>query len=441
MSKNSLIINEAIEFLQKDDFHKAFEIFSTLANSGDPEAQNYVGRFYEIGVDVEKNWEEAAGWYRKSAKQGNALAQLSLGLLFEFGKGVEPDRIESFYWYGKAADQGHPEAQFKLAGFFNPGIGSAQIESEAFYCYKKAANQGHSWAQTYVRQMQNMTKDYFDRDRWASWPIRTRDDNSIYMSQMCWYSYLNLFERGRWINEDYVQAARWYRDKAEKKDPIAQLNSGVLCQKKVSGVKNDEDAMHWYDQSALQGHPEAMLRLAIAYKNTGDLSKAHEFLKWVAAQDPPGDSLNLRISYENNSDVESQISMISKFLKEETEEGYMEGKIILSPRSSLGIEDHGRIWLGKAVEIGLPGNHVRLGIGYIDSGSPKSTKNWLKRTIDQLIATTGKSDARFSVKITSKNETKPFPFELNNVEISLNTAPEIASNYAGRELSMMYPLP
>ena len=45
-----------------------------------------------------KNYDEAAGWFRKAAEKGIGNAQMSLGKLYLDGKGVKQDHAEAYFW-------------------------------------------------------------------------------------------------------------------------------------------------------------------------------------------------------------------------------------------------------------------------------------------------------------------------------------------------------
>jgi TPR repeat protein len=67
-----------------------------------------------VGLGVEKNYYEAANWYRKAAEQGDAFGQSNLGVMYQNGYGVEKDEFEAIKWYQKAAKQGQVFAQKQL---------------------------------------------------------------------------------------------------------------------------------------------------------------------------------------------------------------------------------------------------------------------------------------------------------------------------------------
>ena len=70
---------------------------------------------YCIGQGVDKNYYEAAKWYRIAANRGYTNAQLNLGTLYRNGQGVTKNLAEAARWYQKAAEQGDATAKKYLA--------------------------------------------------------------------------------------------------------------------------------------------------------------------------------------------------------------------------------------------------------------------------------------------------------------------------------------
>ena len=137
-------MDEAMAAYQAKDYSAALQEFSVLAQTGDPKAEYYMGRFYHYGEGVTVSGAEAAKWYRKAADKGIAGAQYNLGILYDQGNGVKEDAAEAARWFRKAADQNDPQAQFSLAYFYQMGRGVKQDPSEAFKWYKRSADQGHA---------------------------------------------------------------------------------------------------------------------------------------------------------------------------------------------------------------------------------------------------------------------------------------------------------
>ncbi len=137
------------EMLQSLVIHQKQRIKETWnqAKQGDADAQNEVGRYYQNGIGVAKDNEEAVRWYRKSAEQGNVYAQDNLGWMYQNGFGTEKNEAEAVIWYQKAADQGNANAQNNLGWMYQNGLGVFQNYSKAVKWYQKAAEQGHANAQ------------------------------------------------------------------------------------------------------------------------------------------------------------------------------------------------------------------------------------------------------------------------------------------------------
>ena len=76
------------------------------AELGFSEAQYNLGRMYDIGKVVPKNYIEASKWYRKAAEQGEILAQVRLGGMYKLGQGVPQDYIRAYSWLNISASQG-----------------------------------------------------------------------------------------------------------------------------------------------------------------------------------------------------------------------------------------------------------------------------------------------------------------------------------------------
>jgi Sel1 repeat len=68
------------------------------AQSGDDEAQFYLGALYSTGVGVPRSDQEAFGWFSRAANQGHSHAMLILAGLHAIGRGVEKNNVEAYKW-------------------------------------------------------------------------------------------------------------------------------------------------------------------------------------------------------------------------------------------------------------------------------------------------------------------------------------------------------
>ena len=90
-----------------------------------------IGVFYEKGIVVKPNIEEAFKWYLKSAEQGNTTAQNQLGTWYFNKENLNLfskwwNNNQAFKWFSKAAEQGNPNSQTNLGYCYFEGCGTKQ---------------------------------------------------------------------------------------------------------------------------------------------------------------------------------------------------------------------------------------------------------------------------------------------------------------------------
>ncbi len=172
------------------DYAKARDIWLPLAEGGEAIAQFSLGKLLEKGGgEIKRDYQQAAGWYRKSAAQGFAAAQNNLGLMFAEGRGVPldtgraaqlwlaaghndypiaqynlarayfrgdgvpKDRSRAELWFRRASDLGLANAQYALGQIKRLGLTAAADEGEALSWYQMAAAQGHENAKIQAEQL------------------------------------------------------------------------------------------------------------------------------------------------------------------------------------------------------------------------------------------------------------------------------------------------
>ncbi len=139
------------------DFQRAYDIWLGLAEHGDRDAQYSLGKLLETGGGaVARNYEQAAGWYERSAAQGVAHAQNNLGLMLAQGRGVPRDPQRAAELWRAAAEQGHAIAQFNLALAYFRGEGVSEDKSKAETWFRSAAELGLPEAQYALGQVRRL---------------------------------------------------------------------------------------------------------------------------------------------------------------------------------------------------------------------------------------------------------------------------------------------
>jgi Sel1 repeat len=98
------------------------------AENGDTVAIGTLARVYQYR---EKNFEEAARWYRRGAELGDQDSQANYAWMLLKGQGVARDDGEAFRWFLAAANSGHPYSYLATAEMYATGRGTERDPIEA----------------------------------------------------------------------------------------------------------------------------------------------------------------------------------------------------------------------------------------------------------------------------------------------------------------------
>ena len=271
------LMEKANSFFANKKYEEAVSLYAQVANSGNADAQNYLGFCYENGYGTTKDINQATEWYKKSANLGNINAQQALGRLQKadaeaLGRQADSSYNNKRYYdafplYKQIADEGNAgaDAQNKLGKCYYNGYGTAQDYGQAAYWFRKAADRGDANAQTNLaicyQNGNGVAKDYAQAVEWYKRAANQGDVNAQTNLGVCYYN--------KWgVKQDYTQAVEWYKKAAEQGKSVAQYNLGT-CYEDGNGVKKDNaQAANWYRKAADQGDEDArkaLKRLKVNY--------------------------------------------------------------------------------------------------------------------------------------------------------------------------------
>jgi hypothetical protein len=122
------------------DYDKARRIWQPLAEKGDVRSQRGMGKLYEKGRGVERDFATAFKWYRPAAEKGDAESQYRLSVGYGYGLGgVKKDEAKAMEWLRKAAENGQKRAQRSLAKGYEDGLNGLPRDPEkAKYWYDRS---------------------------------------------------------------------------------------------------------------------------------------------------------------------------------------------------------------------------------------------------------------------------------------------------------------
>lgn len=288
------------------------------AEQGDSSAQLNIGGRYCDGKGVEKNFKEAANWYRKAAEQGNIDAQRILGVCYFKGEGVEKDLKEAVNWYRKAAEQGNAGAQYNLGLCYGRGTGVPKDATEAFKWWTKAGNLGDADAQFWLGLCydsgEGVEKDLKEAANWFRKAAEQGNSDAQHNIGLCYL-------KGEGVEQDLKEAVNWFRKAAEQGNSGAQLSLG-LSYDLGQGVEKDlKEAVKWYRRAACQGNPSAQKQFGICYFfGQGVIEDNIEAYKWLLIAGANGEDVEEAKDIMTKEMTQAQIAEARQKAKEFVEE-------------------------------------------------------------------------------------------------------------------------
>lgn len=228
----------------------------------------------------------------KRAKAGNVEAQLALGKAYQEGKNVKRDFLAAANWYKRALRQGDVEATYRLARLVHDGGGKlAKSPDLAAQLYRRAAQQGHSGAQNWLGFCYQfgfgLTRDYARAVNWyrkaaeQGYPAAQNNLGMLYLS-------------GKGVSRDLLKAAQLFRAAVKKRYAWAENNLGGLYEMGWGVRRNPKRAKDLYRSAAASGNAQAK-------KNLKRLAEAQaaEDAKAAEAAKPAEEAKRVKITIED----------------------------------------------------------------------------------------------------------------------------------------------
>lgn len=114
--------------LEAEAYLQAAIYFEQAANRNHELAALKTASFYEQGIGVEVNIDNAAAFYLRAAELGNMEAQYKIGQYYLLGNSVEEDVEQALYWLEKSHLQGYTAATSSLGLIYETNIDVQDLE-------------------------------------------------------------------------------------------------------------------------------------------------------------------------------------------------------------------------------------------------------------------------------------------------------------------------
>ena len=95
---SAALILSSIAYADPASDQEMADRYAQAAQSGDSEAQFFLGALYSSGVGRPRSDEEAFRWFSRAADQGHAHAMLILSGLYAIGRGAPKDNVSAYKW-------------------------------------------------------------------------------------------------------------------------------------------------------------------------------------------------------------------------------------------------------------------------------------------------------------------------------------------------------
>ena len=130
----------------KGDYATALQKLKPVAERGNTNASNALGRMYRDGKGVPQDYKTAIKYYNTAARNGSAEAMVNIGWFYYHGKGFTQNYHTATKWFTVAAESGNGDAQSRLGHSNEYGLGVPQNLTRAHMWYNLSASQRYKGA-------------------------------------------------------------------------------------------------------------------------------------------------------------------------------------------------------------------------------------------------------------------------------------------------------
>jgi len=285
---------------QQVNYKDFFSIWLTKAEQGDPKYQFYTAKAFYLGDGIDKDFDKALYWYKKSSKQGYPIAKNNLAVMYEYGEGANKDLNKAFRLFCDAAIQGVSVAQSNVARRL---IG--KDDKKALIWAKLSANNNSEYgkkllAKIYINGIGvekdfKKSKDIYLDLYYSSKVKKTRADAALNVADF--YDLQNSDTGKR-------KAFEWYLISAKLGNTSSKYSIGSILYNK----KDYKKAIKWLEMASNEGNASAMQTLGNMYRNGWGVKKNLEMSFTLALKAESLGSIramfNLAVAYDKGEGVQ-----------------------------------------------------------------------------------------------------------------------------------------
>lgn len=225
------------------EYEEALSLLRPAADRGAAKAQNLLGTcYYEgKGVNVEKNISKALYWCENAIKQDYEPANYTMGLIYGL---AQKDYVNAAKYYRKAAESGNSDAMVNLGTLYERGYGVPMDYEKAYALYFKAAQDNNYYAcyNLGLCYQYGRGKD-IDLTKAVYWYKKAEEAGGD-QNGLCFKIGYILFT----INDG--ECFSWLKRASESGNLIAEIGVGVCYAKGLGTEKNIDKAVEIFQKAA-----------------------------------------------------------------------------------------------------------------------------------------------------------------------------------------------
>jgi len=331
----------------EQDPKEALEWFLRSAEAGDASAVVRVANIYRSGIGVDVNHREAFRWFKESAELGNAGSQLILAEMLMDGYGTEADSEAALKWYLKSAESGNSNARYKLGTMYRDGNGADRDLKEAINCFNIAASQSNIEAQVALMDMlsfsdidQSQITNFKEELNLAAEQLTSLAEKGSAVAQR---NIAGRLLNGVGVNQDSVNALKWYTKAASAGDVLAMYQTGIMYRLGIGTDVDKPEAIKWFNMAAEQKNTGAISEIAWMLLSGEETEKndslAFEYFKVVADMGNAGVRNQIGMMYRDGIGITKDLEEAKKYFLLSAEQGNAAARMNLAEILKQGTEN------------------------------------------------------------------------------------------------------
>lgn len=334
---------------------------------GSTDAWYYIGKLYE-NSDVEGKYDKILEAFQTGADGGSALGFYGLGRAYEHGLGVDKDYKKAMSNYKKAVELGLVEANYGLGQLYHYGEG-VDVDGLQALSYYQDAIKGKEFglvnsaktaiSELYYKGISGVTQNYEKALSWCKEAVEAGFSGAI--------NYLaTLYDDGKAVEQDYAKAMELLKKAAALNSSSAMYNLGRAFEYGLGVETDPTSAVKWYKKALDSGNTESLTKIGLYYfgnpalnpdQTDVDPAKAAKYFKRAAKEDgSPYTFYNYGILFFYGDGVEQNQPEAYKWFAKGAKEGdalsmYMVGNYFYNGWEPAGSDlEKAAAWYKKALE-------------------------------------------------------------------------------------------